>query len=251
MSTPSNSGLRRLVEYDKRASPRSNAPTIGDTACEAQPDEPVVVQADIPDDDDNYVGLDFKRMPYLERRQVERCGRGGPKSWIYRHGWGVWHRKHKKNYWLCRYCRQRRQQEACYEADSTTNAADTSRATGPGTHLDLTDLYQLLAGRATLWARLQNHKLVQLLHLEIRKWQKSTDLLIRKLPFGRLVREIAEEQRKDLRFQRTAIEAVQEATEAWLVGYFEDCNINAIHAKRVTIQKKDSMLQVLQQAVYW
>ncbi|KAI1667360.1 hypothetical protein L13192_08069 [Pyrenophora tritici-repentis] len=102
MSTPSNSGLRRLIEYDKRASPRpslSNAPTISDTACEAQADEPVVVQADTPDDDDdNYVGLDFKRVPYLERRQVERCGRGGPKSWIYRHGWGVWHRKHKKNY---------------------------------------------------------------------------------------------------------------------------------------------------------
>lgn len=88
ISTPSNSGLRRLVEYDKRASPRpslSNAPTIGDTTCEAQPDEPVVVQGDIPDDDDdNYVGLDFKRVPYLEQRQVERCDRGGPKSWIYK-----------------------------------------------------------------------------------------------------------------------------------------------------------------------
>ncbi|KAF2023335.1 hypothetical protein EK21DRAFT_81155 [Setomelanomma holmii] len=53
MSTPSNSGLRRLVEYNKRAFPctlltsLSSAPTIGDTACEAQADEPVVVQADI------------------------------------------------------------------------------------------------------------------------------------------------------------------------------------------------------------
>ena len=74
------------------------------------------------DDDDNYDGLEFKRVPYLERRQVERNSRGGPKSWIYRHGWAVWHRKYKKNYWLCRYCHQRRKQEACYEADSTTNA---------------------------------------------------------------------------------------------------------------------------------
>ncbi|KAI1515911.1 hypothetical protein Ptr86124_004448 [Pyrenophora tritici-repentis] len=80
MSTPSNSGLRRLVECDKRNSPLpslSNAPTVGDTASEAQADEPLAVQADFPndgdddDDDDNYDGLDFKRVPYLERRQVE------------------------------------------------------------------------------------------------------------------------------------------------------------------------------------
>ncbi|KAK1914353.1 hypothetical protein P3342_007599 [Pyrenophora teres f. teres] len=87
MSTPSNSGLRRLVECDKRNSPLpslSNAPTVGDTASEAQADEPLAVQADFPndgddDDDDNYNGLDFKRVPYLERRQVERNSRGGPK----------------------------------------------------------------------------------------------------------------------------------------------------------------------------
>jgi hypothetical protein len=97
MSTPSNSGLRRLVEYDKRNSPLpslSNAPTVGDTASEAQADEPVSVQADFPndgddDDDDNYDRLDFKRVPYLKRRQVERNSRGAPKSWIYRHGWAV------------------------------------------------------------------------------------------------------------------------------------------------------------------
>ena len=99
MSTPSSSGLRRLVEYDKRNSPLpslSNASTVGDTASEAQADEPVAVQADFPndgDDDDNYDGLDFKRVPYLERRQVERNSRGGLKSWIYRYGWAVWHYK--------------------------------------------------------------------------------------------------------------------------------------------------------------
>ncbi|KAI1676761.1 Dimer-Tnp-hAT dimerization containing protein [Pyrenophora tritici-repentis] len=141
MSTPSNSGLRRLVECDKRNSPLpslSNAPTVGDTASEAQADEPLAVQADFPndgdddDDDDNYDGLDFKRVPYLERRQVERNSRGGPKSWIYRHGWAVWHRKYKKNYWLCRYCHQRRKQEACYEADSTTNAGRHLSGNKPG-----------------------------------------------------------------------------------------------------------------------
>ncbi|EMD66060.1 hypothetical protein COCSADRAFT_62509, partial [Bipolaris sorokiniana ND90Pr] len=102
MSTPSNLGLRRLVEYDKRNSPLlslSNAPTVGDTTSEAQADELVTIYADFPNDgDDDYDGLDFKRVPYLERRQVERSSRGGPKSWIYRHGWAVWHRKHKKNY---------------------------------------------------------------------------------------------------------------------------------------------------------
>jgi histone H3/H4 len=74
---------------------------------------------------------------------------------------------------------------------------------------------------------------------EIRRYQKSTDLLIRRLPFGRLVREIANEVKQDLRFQSTAILALQEATEAYLVGLFEDTNLCAIHAKRVTIMPKD------------
>ncbi|KAG9376558.1 Dimer-Tnp-hAT domain containing protein [Pyrenophora tritici-repentis] len=76
--------------------------------------------------------LTAPRVPYLERRQVERNSRGGPKSWIYRHGWAVWHRKYKKNYWLCRYCHQRRKQEACYEADSTTNAGRHLSSNKPG-----------------------------------------------------------------------------------------------------------------------
>lgn len=74
---------------------------------------------------------------------------------------------------------------------------------------------------------------------EIRKYQKSTELLIRKLPFQRLVREIAQDFKADLRFQSSAIGALQEAAEAYLVGLFEDTNLAAIHAKRVTIQPKD------------
>nr|AAC46613.1 histone H3 [Plasmodium falciparum] len=77
---------------------------------------------------------------------------------------------------------------------------------------------------------------------EIRKSQKSTDLLIRKLPFQRLVREIAQEYKTDLRFQSQAVLALQEAAEAYLVGLFEDTNLCAIHAKRVTIILKDIQL---------
>ena len=77
---------------------------------------------------------------------------------------------------------------------------------------------------------------------EIRRYQKSTELLIRKLPFQRLVREIAQDFKTDLRFQSSAIGALQEASEAYLVGLFEDTNLAAIHAKRVTIQPKDIQL---------
>ena len=96
---------------------------------------------------------------------------------------------------------------------------------------------------------------------EIRRYQKSTELLIRKLPFQRLVREIAQDfkvkqrllllkgdqtltlsTQTDLRFQSSAVMALQEAAEAYLVSLFEDTNLAAIHAKRVTIQPKDLAL---------
>ena len=77
---------------------------------------------------------------------------------------------------------------------------------------------------------------------EIRRYQKSTELLIRKLPFQRLVREIAQDFKTDLRFQGSAVLALQEASEAYLVGLFEDTNLCAIHAKRVTIMPKDMQL---------
>ena len=77
---------------------------------------------------------------------------------------------------------------------------------------------------------------------EIRHFQKSTALLIRKLPFQRLVREIVQDFKTDLRFQQAAIRALQEAAEVYLVGLFEDTNLCAIHAKRVTIMPKDIQL---------
>ena len=77
---------------------------------------------------------------------------------------------------------------------------------------------------------------------EIRKYQKGTDLLIRKLPFQRLVKQISQDYKADLKFQAAAILALQEASEAYLVGLFEDTNLCAIHAKRVTIMQKDIQL---------
>ena len=81
---------------------------------------------------------------------------------------------------------------------------------------------------------------------EIHRYQKSTELLIRKLPFQRLVREIANDRDVipghmigKIRFQTDAIKALQESCEAYLVGLFEDTNLCAIHAKRVTIMPKD------------
>lgn len=77
---------------------------------------------------------------------------------------------------------------------------------------------------------------------EIRQYQKSTETLIKKLPFQRLVREIAQDYKRDLRFQSSALDALQQASEAYLVGLFEDTNLCAIHSKRVTIMPKDIQL---------
>ena len=79
---------------------------------------------------------------------------------------------------------------------------------------------------------------------EIRCFQRSTELLIRKLPFQRLVREIAEEQVSSrfpngVRFQSGAVMALQEAAETYLVKKMADSNLEAIHAKRVTVMPKD------------
>jgi histone H3 len=69
---------------------------------------------------------------------------------------------------------------------------------------------------------------------EIRRYQKSTELLIRRAPFQRLVREIAQDYKSDLRFQQSAVDALQEASESYLVSLFEDTNLCAIHARRGT-----------------
>ena len=77
---------------------------------------------------------------------------------------------------------------------------------------------------------------------EIRKYQKGTQLLCLKAPFQRLVREVAQDFKTDLRFQSHAVEALQSAGEAYLVGVMEDTNLCTIHAKRVTIGPRDVQL---------
>ena len=77
---------------------------------------------------------------------------------------------------------------------------------------------------------------------DIHHFQKGTALFIQRLPFQRLVREIAQDFKTDLRFQSVAIFCLQEASEAYLVGLFEDTNLCAIHARQVTIMPKDIKL---------
>ena len=83
---------------------------------------------------------------------------------------------------------------------------------------------------------------------EIRKYQKSTELLIRKIPFQRLVRQVCQSLESrlglgyQLRFQSLALEALQEGAEAYLVNMFDQCNDICLHSKRVTLQVKDILL---------
>ena len=77
---------------------------------------------------------------------------------------------------------------------------------------------------------------------EIRRFQKSTELLIRRLPFQQLVRVIAQDFKGRLNFASGAILALQEAAEAYLGGLFEDTNLCTIHAKCITIMPKDIQL---------
>ena len=73
-------------------------------------------------------------------------------------------------------------------------------------------------------------------------YQKSCNLLIHKLPFLRLVRELLHNQKAGMRIQASAIYALQEDSEAYLVYLFKDANLCTIHAKHVTIMPKDIQL---------
>lgn len=77
---------------------------------------------------------------------------------------------------------------------------------------------------------------------EVQKLQKSTKLLIQKAPFQRLVREIAQDYKYDLRFNSFALLALQEAAEAYLVGLLEDTNLACLHRNAQTILPKDMQL---------
>ena len=132
---------------------------------------------------------------------------------------------------------------------------------------DLTPLYisqkkerTKLGQRVLDWTRAQLEKMIHQARMEgrqikphryragtvalcdIRHFQQSTALLIRKLLFQRLVREIAQDFKTDLQFQSVAILCLQEAAEAYLVSLFEDTNLCTIHARQVTIMPKDIQL---------
>ena len=84
--------------------------------------------------------------------------------------------------------------------------------------------------------------ITNILMMNVLRYQKSTELLIRKLPFQRLVREIAQDFKTDLRFQSSAVMALQEASEAYLVGLFEDTNLCV--SLCTPIREMDGMLQL-------
>ena len=98
------------------------------------------------------------------------------------------------------------------------------------------------AKKSTKPNKVYRHRPGTLALKEIRRYQKSTELLIKKLPFQRLVREISQKFHDQLRFQASALDALQEASECYLVGLFEDTNLCCVHAKRVTIMPKDIQL---------
>lgn len=77
---------------------------------------------------------------------------------------------------------------------------------------------------------------------EIRRYQHSTHLLVRRLPFQRLVRGLAQEFAYGLRWQVSALDALQEAAESFLVTLFADSNRCALHANRITLVPKDILL---------
>lgn len=137
---------------------------------------------------------------------------------------------------------------------TTTTAPTTSRQTGLLAPRPTVSRKALIANRRrplaatpTGVAKKKKHrfKAGTVALREIRKYQKSTDLLIRKLPFQRLVREILQSNLipgVEFRLQASALAALQEASEAYLTSLFETSNLCAIHAKRVTIQPKDIRL---------
>jgi len=82
----------------------------------------------------------------------------------------------------------------------------------------------------------------QLALSEIRRFQRSTELLIKKAPFQRLVRQISDSLTPGMKYQTVALSALQEAAESYIIALFEDTNLCCIHAKRVTISPKDVKL---------
>ena len=168
-----------------------------------------------------------------------------------------------------RRARTRRQRRRSHERAMARTKQTARRSTGGKhpKHAIGVDKKQVAANSGGI-KKPRRHRPGTLALREIRRYQGSTELLIRKLPFQRLVREIAQDFKPDLHFQSSAVVALQEASESCafpaspdisrsacpthdtpltlrstdLVGLFEDTNLCAIHAKRVTIMPKDMQL---------
>ncbi|KAI5192841.1 histone H3 [Nematocida sp. AWRm77] len=102
------------------------------------------------------------------------------------------------------------------------------KSTGPSTGISTKRPHRYRAGTVAL--------------KEIRKYQKSTELLIRKQPFQRMVRGLCQDKKPDIRLQGSALASLQEATESFITSLFEDAKDCADHAKRVTVMSKDLRL---------
>ncbi|KAJ5663672.1 hypothetical protein N7507_004403 [Penicillium longicatenatum] len=132
-------------------------------------------------------------------------------------------------------------------AEASPSAARKSTAGKKVTKVKAKRTSNVQPGDPTPTGRRHRYKPGTVALKEIRRYQRSYDLLIAKLPFARLVREVAldllpAEVGATLRWQSMAIQALQEAAEAFLVHLFEDTNLCALHAKRVTIMQKDIQL---------
>lgn len=131
-------------------------------------------------------------------------------------------------------------------ARTKQSARKTPGVTGgkaPRKHL-ATKAARKTAGAVSSAAKKHRYKPGTVALREVRRYQKSTERLIRKLPFQRLCRTICREQANasDIRFHGPALLALQEATEMYLVDLFEDAQLCATHAKRVTVFAKDFVL---------
>ena len=116
------------------------------------------------------------------------------------------------------------------------------KATGQLAHHARQASQQAAKGRKDAKNRPHHYRLGSVALHEIQRYQNSTELLVRKLPFQRLVREITQEFKPNLHFQANAMMAVQEASKSYLVGLMEDTNFCTMHAKHMTIMPSDMQL---------
>ena len=123
----------------------------------------------------------------------------------------------------------------------STNARDTTTKIDSGSKQTLLPPANNAMKRSSKLRRYRSRPGVVALR-EIKKLQRSTELIVPRLPFQRLVKEIAGQHDRDLRFSAQGLLALQESAESFMTGLFEDSYMCTIHAKRVTLMPKDVQL---------